>query len=241
MNGTTNSDLELLCEALVRDYMKRKGYQDMSCIDIEGFVTEYLGMQIIYESFAEPDPDRIGFLGDGKSRLWIWRDGQKLHVIFPENTIVIEKSLLQPEMSGKKRFTIAHEGAHKIVSEHLPVARQTPFHTDYCSESEHTVDGYRESQNWDEIYANRGAACLLIPAFQMAMFLKKYNRGKPVICYDGYFCAAKEKRLIKRIADAAGVSYGACFIRLKELNLFEFHPIGEYLTQFREEGQNGKL
>ena len=52
---TTYSEIENLCEAMIKDFMKRKHYTNAHCVDIEAFVTEYLGIPIVYETFAEPD------------------------------------------------------------------------------------------------------------------------------------------------------------------------------------------
>ena len=72
---TTYDEIENLCEAMVKDFMKRKHYTNVNCVDIEAFVREYLGIPIVYESFAEPDPGRIGFVSDGIRPLCVRRDG----------------------------------------------------------------------------------------------------------------------------------------------------------------------
>ena len=69
----TYDEIENLCEALIKDFMKRKHYTNAHCVDIEAFVTEYLGIPIVYETFAEPDPGRIGFLSDGVRKIWVMR------------------------------------------------------------------------------------------------------------------------------------------------------------------------
>lgn len=67
-------------EAMIKDFMKRKHYTNAHCVDIEAFVTEYLGIPIVYETFAEPDPGRIGFLSDGIRPLWVVRGNGKKNV-----------------------------------------------------------------------------------------------------------------------------------------------------------------
>ena len=47
---------------MVKDFFKRKHYTNVTCVDIEAFVQEYLGVPIVYETFAEEDPGRIAFL-----------------------------------------------------------------------------------------------------------------------------------------------------------------------------------
>ena len=48
----TYDEIENLCEAMIKDFMKRKHYTNAHCVDIEAFVTEYLGIPIVYETFA---------------------------------------------------------------------------------------------------------------------------------------------------------------------------------------------
>ena len=121
---TTYSEIENLCEAMIKDFMKRKHYTNAHCVDIEAFVTEYLGIPIVYETFAEPDPGRIGFLSDGIRPLWVVRGNEKKQVLFPKNTVVLEKYLQTQTEIGRKRFTIAHEGAHFVLSKHIQMPMQ---------------------------------------------------------------------------------------------------------------------
>ena len=100
---TTYSEIENLCEAMIKDFMKRKHYTNAHCVDIEAFVTEYLGIPIVYETFAEPDPGRIGFLSDGIRPLWVVRGNEKKQVLFPKNTVVLEKYLQTQTEIGRKR------------------------------------------------------------------------------------------------------------------------------------------
>ena len=51
---TSNDEIENLCEAMIKDFFKSKHYTNVMCVDIEAFVREYLGVPIVYETFAEP-------------------------------------------------------------------------------------------------------------------------------------------------------------------------------------------
>ena len=57
-------------------------------------------------------------------------------VIFPSRTAVIEKFLLNPRESARKRFTIAHEGAHDVLGCHIPfqASPMAAFHSEYDPE-----------------------------------------------------------------------------------------------------------
>ena len=90
--------------------------------DIEGFITDFLKLPILYEAFAEDDPSKIGFLSDGITPLIVYRAGKKTPVVFPKDTIVIERFLQRSDESGRRRFTLAHEAAHFILNRHVAYA-----------------------------------------------------------------------------------------------------------------------
>lgn len=226
---TTYEEIENLCEAMIKDFMRRKHYTNSRCVDIEAFVTEYLGIPIIYETLAEPDPGRIGFFSDGKRPVWIRRENKKTQVVFPERTAVIEKYLQRPNEIGRKRFTIAHEGAHYILEKHIPIQSKAAFHSDFDGEMVYSREMLCEMMSINEALTNRAAACCLMPQFLVQRNLNRHNGGNPLIAYDGYVLSQNQKLVIQKMADAMGVNYSPLFNRLKELELFEAHPIDEYL------------
>ena len=71
----STSEVNELCEALVLDYVK--GNSKSFCVDIEGFITEYLKLNIVYAPFAEDDLTKEGFLSDGIQPVRIYRNGRK--------------------------------------------------------------------------------------------------------------------------------------------------------------------
>lgn len=234
---TTYDEIENLCEAMIKDFMKCKHYTNSHCVDIEAFVTEYLGIPIVYETFAEPDPGRIGFLSDGKRPVLINRRGRQQHVVFPAGTAVIEKALQQPNEFGRKRFTIAHEGAHYVLAKHIPAQTSAAaFHSEFDVGMTYTQAMLKEMMSINEAFTNRGAACFLMPRFLVERVLKKYNGGKAIVAYDNLVMKQDQKCVIQKMADAMGVNYTPLFNRLKELKLFEMRPIEEYLSEFRSGG-----
>ena len=100
---TSFGEIETLCEAMIKDYHRAKRYDGVICVDIEGFVREYLGLPVIYETFAEPDPGRVGFCSDGRRPLRIRKDGGIRQVTYPAGTIVIEKRLRAAAEGGADR------------------------------------------------------------------------------------------------------------------------------------------
>ena len=231
---TSTEEIETLCEAMIKDFFKSRHYTNVHCVDIEAFVSGYLKVPIIYETFAEQDPGRLGFLADGKRALWILDKDERKQVIYPDRTAVIEKYLLSPGESARRRFTIAHEGAHDLLNRHVPIQSNlmAAFHSEFDSEVVYSGNLLGEMMSINEFFANRAAACLLMPGFLMKRVMKRHNDCKKVVMYSGekgIVLAQDQKLLIQKMADAMGVSYTAFFNRLKELDLFEIHPMEEYL------------
>lgn len=228
---TSNDEIENLCEAMIKDFFKSKHYTNVMCVDIEAFVREYLGVPIVYETFAEPDPGRVGFLSDGKRPLMVRRDGKVEEIVFPPRTAVIERFLLSPKESARKRFTIAHEGAHDVMGRHIPLqaSPMAAFHSEYDPEMTYTGDMLKEMLSVNECFTNRAAACFLMPGFLVARVLKRHNKEKKVIVYDNGILSQDQKILIQKMADTLGVSYTAFYHRLGELDMFDRRPIEEYL------------
>lgn len=226
---TSYEEIEKLCEAAIRDFFKRKHYTNSRCVDIEGFVTEYLGLPIVYEKIREDDPGRQGFLSDGERPLWVYKSGRRMQVLFPANVIVLDDSLLRPSEIGRKRFTMAHEAGHYILNQHVPAQTHASFHSEFDVEMQYSDEMFREMMSLNESFANRSAGYLLMPSFLIDRTLRKYNDGNKVLTYEGYVMPQESKMLIKSMADSLGVNYTPCFMRLKELKLLDVHPIEEYL------------
>lgn len=222
-------ELDALGEALSKDYMKKTHRWNSKCFDIEGFITEYLGLDIVYESFAEADKSKIGFLSNGFEPLMVTRNGMPTEIVFPKDTIVLERYFLRPEESSRKRFTLAHEAAHSILERHIPSQNAACFHSEFESVANYSKEDIFRIFSLNETLANRLGAAMLMPFFLVTRAIKKYNNGDPLRVYDGGVFAEADKLNAQRMADSLGVSFSAFINRLKELNLLECHPIEEYI------------
>jgi len=221
----SNKELEELGESLIASYLK--GNDRCLCIDIEGFIKDYLGLEMKFVSFAEEDKGKIGFLSDGKTELSIYTEGRAVKVIYPKWHIVLD-NLLQSDLEfGRRRFTMAHEAAHYILEKHNPMM-SAQFHRVYDREKDYTVPELAELMNLNETQADKLAATLLMPRFIVERALKKYNREKPIKVYGSYILAPKEKITMRKMSDSLGVSFTALFIRLRDMELLEFRDQEEY-------------
>ncbi len=120
-------ELDELGEGLIRQYLGKEA-ERTCCVDIEGFVTDFLKLPLLYRSFAEEDSDKIGFIADGVTPLRVYEGGTVVRRVYPRGTIVIERCLRREHESGRRRFTISHECAHYIMDRAVPSAA---FHREF--------------------------------------------------------------------------------------------------------------
>ena len=224
----SNRELEELGEGLTRHYLENAHVQMAArCIDIEG-LANYLGMTVVFETFAEEDRDKVGFLADGRTPLKIRRKGSIVSFCFPLGTIVLDAFLRQDKESGRRRFTIAHEIAHSVIEKHNPVPQ---FHRIYDSEHGYTFQELKAQLTMTENQADRLAAVILMPQFTVDQALRDFNKGRRIKVYGQNVYANEERRIISRMAAQVGVSFSAMQIRLRELDLLEYHPLDEYVEK----------
>ena len=223
-------ELDFLGEGLVRDYAKKTHRWNGMCLDIEGFITDYLGHSIVYENISEEDKSKLGFLADGISPLRVTRDRKEIMVVFPEGTIVIEKYLIGDDEAARRRFTLAHEAAHIILKKHAPMQAEPCFQAEYDSGICYTREDILRMFSINEACANRLGAALLMPEYRVERALRKFNNGNQILCYGGVF-PQRERLIVQKMANALGVSMTAMINRLKELKLLQCQPIEQYIRE----------
>ena len=224
----SNRELDELGDGLVRHYLAHSGMQATArCIDIEG-LANFLGLTVTYETFAEKDFDKIGFLSDGKTPLLVRRNGRIVSFLFPLGTIVLDVSLHADKESGRCRFTIAHEIAHFMIDQHRPAAQ---YHRTFDAEKKYSVAEMNELFNIVENQADRLAAAILMPRFTVDRALDDFYKGKRIPVYGQNVIAPKEDKAISRMAAQIGVSYSAMLIRLRQFGLLDYHPVDEYFEK----------
>lgn len=224
----SNRELDELGDGLVRHYLAHSGMQATArCIDIEG-LANFLGLTVTYETFAEKDFDKIGFLSDGKTPLLVRRGGRVVSFLFPLGTIALDVSLHADKESGRCRFTIAHEIAHFMIDQHRPAAQ---YHRTFDAEKKYSVAEMNELFNIVENQADRLAAAILMPRFTVDRALDDFYKGKRIPVYGQNIIAPKEDKAISRMAAQIGVSYSAMLIRLRQFGLLDYHPVDEYFEK----------
>lgn len=225
-NYISNRELEELGSGLVSRFVEWSGMTHApKCIDILG-VAQFLGLTVTFEHIAEEEPDKIGFLSDGRTPLKIRRNGTVISFLFPLGTIVLDAVLLTDAESGRCRFTIAHEIAHHVICRHNPVPQ---FHRTYDSERNYSAEEMKRHLSAEEMQADRLAAVILMPEDSVRQALLDCNEGYPVTVYGDNVIRGDDRLTIRRMAGCLGVSYTALLIRLKELRLLDYRPLSEYV------------
>ena len=141
---------------------------------------------------------------------------------------MLDSFLRQDKESGRRRFTIAHEIAHSVIEKHNPVPQ---FHRIYDSEHGYTFQELKAQLTMTENQADRLAAVILMPQFTVDQALRDFNKGRRIKVYGQNVYANEERRIISRMAAQVGVSFSAMQIRLRELDLLEYHPLDEYVEK----------
>ena len=237
-NCISNRELDELGDCLVRRYLERSGMKNAEkCIDIGGIAND-LGLAVVFETFAERDMDKIGFLADGKTSLLIRRDGQVVSFLFPLGTIVLDSILHADNESGRCRFTVAHEVAHFVIDRHCPSPR---FHRAFETGKNYTIAELSEHFNIVESQADRLASALLMPRFTVDRALSDFHEGKPIPVYGQNVFADQDRKVISKMASQIGVSYTALVIRLRQFSLLDYLPVEEYLDRAFPEGSRGGI
>ena len=177
----SRTEADELCDELIRQFVGGDTKAAMA-VDIDSFVATFLKCPILYENYAEGDPDKIGFTSDGVCPLRVSDGGVVEQRVYPKYTVVLEKYLLRPGEEARRRFTLAHEAGHIIASQLDPHANAC-FHRDIDTERLYTAEELRQRMSLSEWQANMLAGCLLMPRFIVKNALIQYNNGRKLPVY----------------------------------------------------------
>jgi len=224
----TNAELEQVGEGLIRKYIGDK-HPPPRCIDIEGFISDFLHLPIVYAPIAETDRDKIGFLSDGKYPLKVYEGGQIVERVFPVGTVVIDRFLLRDDRSGQRRFTLAHEAAHIIFERMSPLAPGPCFNRYFDAEQSYSIYELRDRLNLCETQTDRLASVLLMPRFLTERTLAEHTGGHLIPVYGNGVLKSRDKVTVQTMANELGVSFSALLNRLRVLARLDYRDISEYI------------
>ena len=223
----TNDEIEELAEAMIRQYLGKQKNTPLR-VDIDDFVTSYLGLPVEYRTFAEEDAGKIGFISDGITPLRTMSRAGPVQCLFPLGTVVLEKYLLTPREDARRRFTLAHEAGHFILDRTLT---QASFHREYDRERAYSPQELRELLSFRETQVDRLGAAILMPRYMVQNVVCRFAGREAISIYGDSLLRLEDKLLVRKMADAMGVSFTAFLIRLKELHLLEQRDVSEYISR----------
>ena len=231
----SHEQLDELGEGLIRQYLGGEADRCL-CVDIEGFVTDFLGLPLLYRSFAEQDTDKIGFISDGITPIRVYEQRKIVPMIFPKGAIVIENFLRREKESGRRRFTISHESAHFVMDRTVP---QASFHREYDNERIYSPAELKDLFSIRETQIDRMGAALLMPRFMVRNVVAMHGFSEGIPVFGDSVMRTTDKLRIKQMANTMGVSFSAFLIRLRELGCLCYRPLVEYITEEMGLGQDG--
>ena len=221
----SNKEAEQVAERVIAGFLgERKNAVDR--IDIAGLARNHLDMPICYETFAGPDANNKGYLSDGKRRLCVLRNGYLQAPLFPEKTIVVNSAIYRDRSAPSLRFTIAHEVAHYIVV--LYKRGKIDIDPRFQGRLPECVAYRTERLEFSEGRVDRLAATLLMPTFLVMRHYADVFGSTAVRVYGTNQLKPEDVRGIRTMGERMGVSYQALYIRLRDLNLFDYRPLEEY-------------
>ena len=229
-NYISRAEADELCDGLIQQYVGN-GAQVPTSINIDGFVRDFLRCTVVYESIAEEDRDRIGFTGDGKHPLRILKNGKVKEIVYPRNTIVLDKYLLNPNEDNHRRFVLGHEAGHILSGRINPDSPACFHHFNDRERTVYTFGDMKERYSMNEWQANIFGAALLMPRFVMIDTLKRFNGGRRLPVYGENIFHPREKVILCKMANVLQVSYTALVIRLKDLGMLNRHNLSEYIQK----------
>lgn len=229
-NYLSRAELDKISEGLLEMYAKQNDGKTMPYIDIEHFITSFLKLKITYAPFAEDDTGRIGFLSDGETPIMVFKNGRGFTWVFPKETIVLDSPLLSEKEIGRRRFTMAHEAAHHILKRMNRKKNMTRYHTGFDSERLYTKQELTQMVATTEWQADALGASLLMPRYLVEKNANTVGIKLPIKVYGETVFHPEDKTLIREVARRMGVSYTALLIRLRDLNLIEYHEISEFIA-----------
>lgn len=202
-------------------------------IDIDG-IARFLNLQVQYEQIAEDDQDKIGFVSNGTYPLCVRRQNQKVGIVFPKDTIILDTFLRRPSENCRRRFVLAHEISHILINRADPLHSPACFDREYDSERQYSLRELQERLNLGECQANSMAAMLLMPLPLLQNTLRRHLHRSRIPIYGDCVLLPSTKPAIHAIANELCVSFSSLLIQMKKYNLVDRRDMQEYFLKMRE-------
>jgi len=220
-------DIEVIGNGVLQDYFTRYARRGGDPIKIDVFAKYHLGLGMEYRKLSD-DGRILGITTYKGVLLGLVVGGEKIEVSVPGNTILLDEILLRPENERRRRFTVAHECSHQILSRMEEIQTGHSFRRKFESGKSYTCNQIKTIEEWSEWQANTLAAVLLMPKFRITP--QMMYRGKPYIItsYGGRF-STMDYNIVKELSDSLLVSKSAMTKRLYDLGFVVKKPESYYL------------
>ena len=221
-----------LTEQIVLKYlaMMNQSPESVACVDIEGLACEYFKQTLLYEAFAEDDPDKDAFMANGIKPLKVRRNRKIESIVFPKDTIVLDRFYQNPSNIISRRYILSHELGHKIYEKIAPGHDVGNYHTIFDTERVYSIDELKEQMSVPESQATRVGCALLMPRFLVENTLYRVTRRKRFNVFSGHQILPEDSIKFKQMADDLGVTFNMLMIGMRRLRLLNYRSIEEYLN-----------
>lgn len=227
--------IEAISQGYIKEYFSDPEIQHRPYYRIDPVVLaeRILRIDVQYKRLS-PDKSVLGATAFEKMSI-IYNDTEgkeMLRVDIPENSIMIEESLLSEEMNkGRHNFTAAHEAGHIILKREFPDkycsgGAMPHFFRESCLAY---TDKETMSQEWQ---ANAIASALLMPKDLVSKFFEDFSVTKPLRIYQGRRLLLREKRILRSFSQMFEVSETAALIRLSQLGFTKACSYEQYLNDY---------
>ena len=106
---------------------------------------------------------------------------EAISFVFPKDTIVLDKFLLAEKEQGRRRFTMAHEASHHILSKMYAMPSEGRFHAEYDSERSYSKEELAQMFASVEWQADTMGASLLMPRRNLSSTMVSFGKTKGII------------------------------------------------------------
>ncbi len=220
-------DINTIANKIIKKYEEKKG-RSVDRVDIIDLLHTLYGVDVEYYKLSRNN-SILGMASPTDTLVDVWRDDSPVTVEIGSDLVLVDSSLLEPKLIGRRNFTAAHEGAHQILfrMEPNPASPRLRLTTN--------VSRMRTEEDWEEWQANTLASCLLMPELQVKrMFWMLFSETYINIIQPG-----NKNHYLPFVAMAAffGVSKEALAIRLRQLKLIGVYKQENALDIYQEVSQ----
>jgi Zn-dependent peptidase ImmA (M78 family) len=223
--------LEDLADKLLKEYYS--GQMNPTCsTDIDSFAKNFMHLQVRYEDLHFQETDVLGVTAYQETNVVLNPKEPDRKIYINANVVLLDYSLDNPRMIGRRNFTLAHECSHHAI--YLLEPYVTKASCRKCG-STYSLRDLKTANDWSEWQANTLGAALLMPRRLIDYLFFLFHAEDKIKIYEGDYMYHDSRNKLDSMARYLGVSRSALLIRLKQLDRIEIHSFQEYLDDYEME------